>query len=105
MGGAGAIAALAYGTQTVQRVDFIVGPGNQYVTEAKRQVFGQVGIDSLAGPSEVVIIADKSTPAEYVELDLQAQAEHDPEARSRLLCTDRKMIGTVEKNLCPGNAQ
>src|SRR5258706_14765267 len=81
IGGPGAIAAFAYGTKTIRKVDFIVGPGNQYVTEAKRQVFGHVGIDSLAGPSEVVIIADKSTPVEYVELDLKAQAEHDPEAR------------------------
>src|SRR5439155_12203320 len=99
MGGAGAIAALAYGTQTVKRVDFNAGPGNQYVTEAKRQVFGHVGIDSLAGPSEVVIVADKSTPVEYVELDLKAQAEHDPEARSLLLSTDRRLIQAVRKNL------
>src|SRR5258706_8301376 len=82
MGGAGAIAALAYGTKTVKRVDFIVGPGNQYVTEAKRQVFGHVGIDALAGPSEVVIIADHSTPVDFVVMDLQAQAEHDPEAKA-----------------------
>jgi histidinol dehydrogenase len=99
MGGAGAIAAMAYGTKTIARVDFIVGPGNQYVTEAKRQVFGHVGIDSLAGPSEVVIVADSSTPAAYVELDLQAQAEHDPEARALLLSTDRRLIREVEKNL------
>jgi histidinol dehydrogenase len=99
MGGAGAIAALAYGTKTIEKVDFIAGPGNQYVTEAKRQVFGQVGIDSLAGPSEVVVIADRTTPAEYVELDLQAQAEHDPEARALLLSTDRRLIQRVGKNL------
>jgi histidinol dehydrogenase len=99
MGGAGAIAALAYGTKTVQPVDFIVGPGNQYVTEAKRQVFGHVGIDSLAGPSEIVIIADKRTPVDYIVLDLQAQAEHDPEARALLLSTDRKLINDTRKRL------
>jgi histidinol dehydrogenase len=99
MGGAGAIAALAYGTKSVQSVDFIVGPGNQYVTEAKRQVFGHVGIDSLAGPSEVVIIADKKTPVEYIVYDLQAQAEHDPEARALLLVTDRAVLNHVQKHL------
>ncbi len=99
IGGAGAIAALAYGTKTVRRVDFIAGPGNQYVTEAKRQVFGHVGIDSLAGPSEVVVIADRSTPTEYVQLDLAAQAEHDPEARALLLSTDRRLIQRVGRNL------
>jgi histidinol dehydrogenase len=102
MGGAGAIAALAYGTKTVQPVDFIVGPGNQYVTEAKRQVFGKVGIDSLAGPSEVVIIADKSTPVDSIVLDLQAQAEHDPEARALLLSTDRKLITETRRRLSKG---
>jgi histidinol dehydrogenase len=105
MGGAGAIAALAFGTKTVKRVDFIVGPGNQYVTEAKRQVFGFVGIDSLAGPSEVVIIADKSTPVDYVLLDLQAQAEHDPEARALLLSTDRRLVRDVGRRLSKGLAK
>ena len=99
MGGAGAIAALAFGTQTVTPVDFIVGPGNQYVTEAKRQVFGSVGIDSLAGPSEVVIIADKRTPVEYIVHDLEAQAEHDPEARAQLLSLDSKLIRDTRKRL------
>ena len=99
MGGAGAIAAFAYGTKTVKKVDFIVGPGNQFVTEAKRQVFGDVGIDSLAGPSEVVIIADRSTSVDYVLLDFQAQAEHDPEARALLLSTDRRLIAEVRKNV------
>ena len=66
MGGAGAIAAMALGTRSIRRVDFIAGPGNQYVTEAKRQVFGLVGIDSLAGPSEVVVIADRTAPVEYI---------------------------------------
>ncbi len=101
MGGAGAIAALAYGTKTVKAVDFIVGPGNQFVTEAKRQVFGRVGIDSLAGPSEVVIIADRSTPAEFVQLDLQAQAEHDPEAHALLLSTDKGLIQKVRALILP----
>ena len=99
MGGAGAIAALAYGTKTIQPVDFIVGPGNQYVTEAKRQVFGRVGIDSLAGPSEVVIIADKRTSVDSIVLDLQAQAEHDPEARALFLSPDRKLINDTRKRL------
>jgi len=99
IGGPGAIAAFAYGTKSIPKVDFIVGPGNQYVTEAKRQVYGQVGIDALAGPSEVVIVADKSTPSEYVLLDLAAQAEHDPEARSLLLSTDRRLIQTVRRGL------
>jgi histidinol dehydrogenase len=99
MGGAGAIAALAYGTKTIKPVDFIVGPGNQYVTEAKRQVFGHVGIDSLAGPSEVVIIADKKTPVDYIVFDLQAQAEHDPEAKALLLVTDRQLLNHVKKHI------
>lgn len=104
-GGAGAVAALAYGTQTLPAVDFIAGPGNQYVMEAKRQVFGQVGIDSLAGPSEVVIIADESTKVEEVELDLQAQAEHDPESQSVLLATDQRLIREVRKRLSRALAQ
>jgi histidinol dehydrogenase len=101
MGGAGAIAALAYGTKTVRPVDLIVGPGNAYVTEAKRQVFGQVGIDSLAGPSEVVIIADASTPMDYILNDLLAQAEHDPDSRSTLLSPDAKVLQAVKKRLDP----
>lgn len=100
-GGAGAIAALALGTDTVQRVDFIVGPGNQFVTEAKRQLYGRVGIDSLAGPSEVVIIAERSTPIDYIVTDLLAQAEHDPEARALLLTTDAQVLELVEKQLDP----
>ncbi len=101
IGGPGAIAAFAYGTKTIPKVDFIVGPGNQYVTEAKRQVFGHVGIDSLAGPSEVVIVADRHTPVNYVLQDLMAQAEHDPEARSLLLSTDRRLVREVGKHLPP----
>lgn len=99
VGGPGVIAALAYGTSRIRKVDFIVGPGNQYVTEAKRQVFGDVGIDSLAGPSEVVILADKDTPVDYVLYDLQAQAEHDPEARSLLIATDQALIRSVKAKL------
>ncbi len=101
MGGAGAIAALALGTASVKRVDFIVGPGNQFVTEAKRQLYGRVGIDSLAGPSEVVIIAERSTPVDYIVTDLLAQAEHDPEARALLLTTDAKLLAEVAKKLDP----
>lgn len=85
MGGVPAIAAMAYGTETVPRVDKIVGPGNSYVTEAKRQLYGQVGIDMLAGPSEVVIVADAAAPIDWVAADLCAQAEHDPYARVVLL--------------------
>lgn len=99
IGGAGAIAAMAYGTKSVPKVDFIVGPGNQFVTEAKRQVFGHVGIDSLAGPSEVVIIADRTTPDDYIVTDLQAQAEHDPDALAVLLSTDASLLNRVRKSL------
>lgn len=87
MGGAQAIAALALGTESVERVGKIVGPGNAYVNEAKRQLFGVVGIDSLAGPTEVVILADRSAKPEYVVRDLFAQAEHDPDSRA-ILITD-----------------
>ncbi|MGH7418069.1 MAG: histidinol dehydrogenase, partial [Candidatus Rokuibacteriota bacterium] len=87
IGGAQAIAALAYGTATVRRVDKIVGPGNIYVALAKRSVFGEVGIDMLAGPSEVAIIADAGADPEWLAADLLAQAEHDPMARA-LLVTD-----------------
>ncbi len=87
IGGAQAVAALAYGTDTIRRVDKIVGPGNIYVALAKRKVFGQVGIDMIAGPSEVVIVADESAEPEWLAADLLAQAEHDPMARA-LLITD-----------------
>ena len=85
VGGAQAIAALAYGTETIRRVDKIVGPGNIYVALAKSRVFGDVGIDMLAGPSEVVVIADEGADPAFVAADLLAQAEHDPMARSVLL--------------------
>ncbi len=101
IGGAGAIAAFAFGTKNIPKVDFIVGPGNQYVTEAKRQVYGQVGIDSLAGPSEVVIVTDGKTPAHFIETDLQAQAEHDPEARAILISTDRRVMDDVARRIAP----
>jgi histidinol dehydrogenase len=89
------------GTQTIRSVDFIVGPGNQFVTEAKRQLYGVVGIDSLAGPSEVVVIADKSISADYIVVDLMAQAEHDPEARSLLMTPDAGLLASVRKKLDP----
>lgn len=96
IGGAQAVAALAYGTQTIQPVDKIVGPGNAYVAEAKRRVFGVVGIDMIAGPSEILIIADGSTPAEWVAMDLFSQAEHDELAQSILLCPDPAYLDAVE---------
>ncbi|MDR2881225.1 MAG: histidinol dehydrogenase [Azoarcus sp.] len=95
VGGAQASAALAYGTQTIPRVDKIVGPGNAYVAEAKRRVFGTTGIDMIAGPSEVLIISDGSGHADWVAMDLFAQAEHDELAQSILLCTDAAFIDAV----------
>jgi histidinol dehydrogenase len=97
MGGAHAIAALAYGTASLQRVDKIVGPGSAYVAEAKRQVFGEVGIDMVAGPSEILVISDGSTPADWVALDLFSQAEHDESAQALLLCPDPAHLDAVEK--------
>ncbi|QEK13432.1 histidinol dehydrogenase [Crassaminicella thermophila] len=91
MGGSQAIAALAYGTESIKAVDMIVGPGNQYVTEAKRQVSGEVGIDFLAGPSEVVVIADSTANPTVIAADILAQSEHDPQARGILLCTDERI--------------
>ncbi|WP_372618582.1 histidinol dehydrogenase [Falsiroseomonas sp.] len=88
VGGAQAVAALAFGTESIAPVDRIVGPGNAYVAEAKRQVFGRVGIDSIAGPSEVVVIADGSNDPKHVALDLLAQAEHDEAAQSILITDD-----------------
>ena len=96
IGGAQAIAALAYGTQSVPRVDKIVGPGNVYVAEAKRQVFGQVGIDMLAGPSEILVIADGRTPPDWVAMDLFSQAEHDENAQAILLSPDKSYLNDVE---------
>ncbi len=95
VGGAQAIAALAYGTATIRRVDKIVGPGNMYVAVAKRRVFGQVGIDMVAGPSEVVVVADSSATAAWVAADLLAQAEHDPMARAVLITDSPALIDGV----------
>jgi histidinol dehydrogenase len=99
VGGAQAVAALAYGTETIRRVDKIVGPGNIYVTLAKAHVFGRVGIDMLAGPSEVLVVADDSADADYVAADLLAQAEHDPIARAVLLTPSRALRDQVASAL------
>ena len=96
LGGAQAVAALAYGTASVPRVDKITGPGNAYVASAKRRVFGQVGIDMIAGPSEILVLADGSTPAEWVAIDLFSQAEHDELAQSILLCPDAAYLDAVQ---------
>jgi len=99
IGGAQAIAALAYGTPSIPRVDKIVGPGNRFVAEAKRQVFGLVGIDMVAGPSEVLVIADGSVSPEWVAVDLFSQAEHDEQAQALLIATDADYLDAVEKAL------
>ena len=99
IGGAQAIAALAYGTPSIPRVDKIVGPGNRFVAEAKRQVFGLVGIDMVAGPSEVLVIADGSVSPEWVAVDLFSQAEHDEQAQALLIATDTDYLDAVEKAL------
>jgi histidinol dehydrogenase len=95
-GGAQAVAALAFGTETLAGVDKIVGPGNRYVAEAKRQVFGVVGIDMVAGPSEVLIIADGSAPASWMAMDLFSQAEHDEQAQAILISPDDAYLDAVE---------
>ena len=97
VGGAQAVAALAYGTETIRRVDKIVGPGNLYVALAKSRVFGDVGIDMVAGPSEIVVVADESADAVFVAADLLAQAEHDPMARAVLLTPSRALIDRVAR--------
>ncbi|TDJ20885.1 MAG: histidinol dehydrogenase [Gammaproteobacteria bacterium] len=105
IGGAQAVAALAFGTQTVPTVDKIVGPGNAYVAEAKRQLFGVVGIDMVAGPSEILVLCDSGAPAEWIAMDLFSQAEHDELARAILLCPDAAFIDAVEaaiQQLLPG---
>ncbi|WP_159999236.1 histidinol dehydrogenase [Roseomonas sp. 18066] len=96
IGGAQAIAALAWGTATIAAVDRVAGPGNAYVAEAKRQVFGRVGIDSIAGPSEVVVLADASQNPALIAMDLLAQAEHDESAQSILITTSHQMANAVE---------
>ncbi len=105
IGGAQAVAALAYGTATIPAVDKITGPGNAYVAAAKRRVFGTVGIDMIAGPSEILVLADGSTPADWVAMDLFSQAEHDELAQSILLCPDAAYIAEVQAaidRLLPG---
>jgi histidinol dehydrogenase len=97
VGGAQAIAAAAYGTETIPVADLIVGPGNLYVTEAKRQVYGKVGIDFVAGPSEVLIIADETADPEIIAADLLAQAEHDPEARAIMVTTSNDLAARVSE--------
>jgi len=99
IGGAQAIAALAYGTESIPKVDKIVGPGNIYVATAKKQVFGQVGIDMIAGPSEILIICDGSTDSDWIAMDLFSQAEHDEEAQSILLCPDEGFIDEVKNSI------
>lgn len=97
VGGAQAVAALAFGTETIPAVDKIVGPGNAYVAAAKRQVFGVVGIDMVAGPSEILIIADGTTDPRWVAMDLFSQAEHDEMAQALLLCPDTAYLDRVEQ--------
>ncbi|MFO7859266.1 MAG: histidinol dehydrogenase, partial [Ectothiorhodospiraceae bacterium] len=105
VGGAQAVAALAYGTDTIPAVDKIVGPGNAYVAAAKRRVFGRVGIDMVAGPSEVLIICDGQADPEWMAMDLFAQAEHDENARAVLVCPDARFLDQVQQameQLLPG---
>ncbi|WP_353201965.1 histidinol dehydrogenase [Polynucleobacter sp.] len=99
IGGAQAVAALAYGTQTIPSVDKIVGPGNAYVAAAKRRVFGIVGIDMIAGPSEILVLCDGSSNPDWVAIDLFSQAEHDEQAQSILLCPDAAFIEKVQASI------
>ncbi|PXX43581.1 histidinol dehydrogenase [Aquitalea magnusonii] len=98
-GGAQAVAALAYGTETIPQVDKITGPGNAYVAAAKRRVFGVVGIDMVAGPSEILVICDGNTPADWIAMDLFSQAEHDEIAQAILLCPSAEYIAEVEASI------
>ncbi|MEI7536018.1 MAG: histidinol dehydrogenase [Comamonadaceae bacterium] len=99
IGGAQAVAALAYGTATIFKVDKITGPGNAYVAAAKRRVFGMVGIDMIAGPSEILVLADGTTPPDWVAMDLFSQAEHDELAQSILLCPDAAYVEQVQASI------
>lgn len=99
IGGAQAVAALAYGTDTVPKVDKITGPGNSYVATAKRMVFGVVGIDMIAGPSEILVVCDGKTDPDWIAMDLFSQAEHDEEAQSILICTDEGFIEQVKASI------
>ena len=104
IGGAQAIAALAYGTETIDRVDKIVGPGNIFVAAAKKLVYGAVDIDMIAGPSEILVVADENANAEYVAADLLSQAEHDPMASAILLTTSKKLLSEVNEQLLKQSA-
>ena len=99
MGGAQAVAALAFGTVSIPRVDKIVGPGNIYVATAKSMVYGAVGIDMIAGPSEILIICDGATPPDWIAMDLFSQAEHDEDAQSILLCPNVEFFGRVQESI------
>lgn len=99
VGGAQAVAALAYGTETVPKVDKVVGPGNIYVATAKRMVFGQVGIDMIAGPSEILVVCDGGTNPDWIAMDLFSQAEHDEDAQSILISTDAEFIDEVQASI------
>ncbi len=99
IGGAQAIAALAYGTETIPRVNKIVGPGNIYVATAKKMVFGQVGIDMIAGPSEILVVCDGNTPADWIAVDLFSQAEHDENAQAILLSPDADFLQQVQQSI------
>ena len=99
MGGAHAIAALTYGTNYIGKVDKIVGPGNIYVTLAKKTVFGDVGIDNIAGPSEIVIIADSTNKPDWIAMDLFSQAEHDELAQPILISSSMKLLKNVHKSV------
>ena len=99
IGGAQAVGALAYGTKTIPSVDKIVGPGNAYVATAKRRVFGTVGIDMIAGPSEILVLCDGSSNPDWIAMDLFSQAEHDEQAQSILLCPDAKYIEQVQSSI------
>ena len=99
VGGAQAVAALAYGTQSIPAVDKIVGPGNRYVAAAKRRVFGVVGIDMIAGPSEILIVADSAANADWLAMDLFAQAEHDEDARAILVSTSAEVLEQVQQSI------
>ena len=99
MGGAHSIAALAFGTESIDRVDKIVGPGNMFVAEAKRQVFGKVGIDSIAGPSEILIVSDNKSNPEWIAYDLLSQSEHDEDAQAILITDDKEFAKRVENSI------
>jgi histidinol dehydrogenase len=99
VGGAQAVAALAYGTESIPKVDKITGPGNAYVAMAKRMVFGTVGIDMIAGPSEILVVCDGKTDPDWIAMDLFSQAEHDEEAQSILVCPDAAFIAQVKASI------